>query len=461
MKIIIKIYFFLLFFVIKKKCICERKKLEIVDYNKKSIEGIIKNKIKKFHEKKLLLITNIINITETHRSFINLLNNEGNHIKNIINIHNATNSIIFDKKDSSIYDGLVIILDILNDEIVTKLKVSYLKLFIEKKKHIFFSLNSVVGKNSVHFLNELNISVHGNYSYVNDIFDNIFLKEDTNDEKLQKSFYTSEIIQNTPITNNKHKILFKGTAHSVLLKEKYYLKVLTCTKTCLLYGKNNNIIKKQKQGTELLLISSIQLENNFRLIFSSSSDIFSDFYFDLNEENKNFTYDLIQWNLKKIGVIRYNNFKIHKRTFKENSNFFIKDTIYISIDFYELRNNYWIPFKRDDIQYQLIKINVKSRNFLYNYKCIKNATYYKNIKLPGEHGIYKFQIYYLRKGYNILNLEYFLPVRNLLHYDKNKKVNFKNYPFYFYMYLSLLYFFLFTLILIFDDSDYNNKKKKK
>ncbi|CRG99406.1 dolichyl-diphosphooligosaccharide--protein glycosyltransferase, putative [Plasmodium relictum] len=462
MKEIIKIFFFLtFFFVITKRYLCEKKKLEIVNYNKKSIEGIIKNKIKKYHEKKLLLITDIINITETHKNFLNLLNNEKNHIKNIIIIRNTTDNIIFNRIDSSIYDGLIIILDILNDDVVAQLKINYVKLFIEKKKHIFFSLNSVVGKNSIHFLNELNINVYGNYSYVNDVFDNIFLKENTNNEKLQKSFYTNEIIQNTPIVYNKYKILFKGTAHSVSLKNKYYLEVLTCTKTCLLYGKDNSIIKEKKQGVELLLISSIQLENNFRLIFSSSSEIFSDFYFDLNKENKNFTYDLIQWNFKKSGIIRYNNFKLYKRTFKENSTFFINDYIHMSIDFYELKKNYWAPFKRNDIQYQLIKINVKARNFLDSYRDIQNPTYFKNFKLPSEHGIYKLQIYYLRKGYNILNLEYFLPVRNLLHYDKNKKVNFKNYPFYFYIYLSLVCLFLFTLILLFDNSEHNKEKKKK
>ncbi|CAD51878.1 hypothetical protein PFAG_02441 [Plasmodium falciparum Santa Lucia] len=470
MKIKIKnflfVCFLLFFLILSFRYSCEKKKLQTVDYKKKSITGRIKNKIQKYKEKKLILITDITNINERYSSFLHILNTEGNYISKIINILSPDD---IHKINYCLYDGLIIILDILNDKIVEILKASYLKLFIDKKKHIFFSLNNVIGKNAVHYLNEINISVHGNSSYVNDYFNNIVIKNDDKEKEInikkrnkQKEFFTNQIISNTPITSIKNNILFKGTAHSVLLKEKYFLEVLTCTRTCLLYDKNDQVIKRQKQGTDLLLISAIQLENNSRIVFSSSTEIFSDYFFNIHNANKQFTYELIKWNLKKSGIIRYNNFKFYKdiNQDKSNNTFFINDFVNMSIDLYHLKNNFWIPYKNNNIQIQISKIHIISRTFLNTYKSINNPTYYTNFQLPKEHGIYKLQIYYLNKGYNILNLEYSIPIRTLLHYDKNKKVKFKNYPFYFYIYLSLIYFILFILIILFDNSYLGSNKEQ-
>ncbi|KYO00175.1 putative dolichyl-diphosphooligosaccharide--protein glycosyltransferase [Plasmodium gaboni] len=474
MKIKIKNFLFILFLfffvILSVRYSCEKKKLQTVDYQKKSITGKIKNRIQKYQEKKLILITDIRNINETYSSFLHILNTEGNYISKIINIL-STDDI--HNINYSLYDGLIIILDILNDKVVEILKASYLKLFIEKKKHIFFSLNDVNGKNALQYLNELNISVHGNSSYVNDYFNNIVIKNDDNQKEItikekkkkkkkKKEFFTNQIISNTPITSIKNNILFKGTAHSVLLKEKYFLEVLTCTRSCLLYDKNDQVIKRQKQGTDLLLISAIQLENNSRILFSSSSEIFSDYFFNTHNSNKQFTYELIKWNLKKSGIIRYNNFKFYKNINqdKAHNTFFINDFVNMSIDLYELKNNFWVPYKNNNIQIQMSKIHIISRTFLNTYKSNNNPTYYTNFQLPKEHGIYKLQIYYLNKGYNILNLEYSIPIRTLLHYDKNKKVKFKNYPFYFYIYLSLIYFIIFLLIILFDNGYLSDKKEQ-
>ncbi|SBT70968.1 dolichyl-diphosphooligosaccharide--protein glycosyltransferase, putative [Plasmodium malariae] len=499
-KKIISAYLFLILFsfasIIIKTYVCGKIKLEIVDSDKKSIEGKIKNNVKQFSQKKLLVITNITNLEVTHKSFLSLLSGkEGNYVKKVVHIDKGSTSDrngkaldggdgktvgcvngktkngereLFGKIDHSLYDGLVIILDTLDDDIITKLNIDYVKSFIEKKKHIFLSLNRVNGKIASAFLNELNLNVHGNNSYVYDNFNSILLKRGYFDgkEKVGKAFYSTEIIENTPIIvsilkKRKQCILFKGTAHSVLLKNKYYLNVLTCPKTCVLYDKNDNIMKKRKQGTDLLLVSSIQLENNFRLIFSSSSDIFSDLFFSLNKDNYKFADNLIQWNLKMTGILRYNNFKLYKKGDKEKKDFFVDDYVLISIDLYELNNSYWIPYKENDIQFELIKMEIITRKFFYTNKYINSPTYYKYINLPKEHGVYKLHIYYLRKGYNILNLEYFIPVRSFLHYDKSKKVKLKNYPFYFYIYLSLLCFFIITLIILFDDSRCTSEEAKK
>lgn len=211
MKIKIKnflfVCFLLFFLILSFRYSCEKKKLQTVDYKKKSITGRIKNKIQKYKEKKLILITDITNINERYSSFLHILNTEGNYISKIINILSPDD---IHKINYCLYDGLIIILDILNDKIVEILKASYLKLFIDKKKHIFFSLNNVIGKNAVHYLNEINISVHGNSSYVNDYFNNIVIKNDDKEKEInikkrnkQKEFFTNQIISNTPITSIK------------------------------------------------------------------------------------------------------------------------------------------------------------------------------------------------------------------------------------------------------------------
>lgn len=573
---ILSFILFFFFFVCNKNGLCEKIKLEVVNKNKKTILGDIQNKIKKYEEHKLLVITNINNLEKTHTDFLRLLNDGKSQIKKIVHLEQIVKNEekektekekkekgreeygkigdkkgkqdYFNKTDVHFYDGVFLIINILDDNTVGKLNISFFEQLIEKKKSIFFSVNNVIGKKALSFLNILNISVNGNDSYVYDMFgaassSSLKLPNlSTNLNNVKNIFYTGEIINGTPITDlseRNAKLLFRGTAHSILLKEKYYLEIVTCTNTCLLYenqkkspkkspkkkqnrnsNKNNNdsddnydyddydfkktleqsndhkfdkthkdyknrkdykghnqnsssnlnehtntntytnmnrkIISK-KMGKELLLVSAIQLENNCRFIFSSSSDILSDMFFLLNGENKHFTFDIIQWNLNKKGIIRYNNFKIYKKykndAYFESVPFFINEEVHMSLDLYELQNNYWIPYKTNDIQFEVYKIKIQLRDFLDSYKNKKqNPTYFKNWKLPPKHGIYKIQIYYLKKGYNILHLEYFLTVRNYVHFDKKKKVKMKDYPFYFYIYISLLAFFFFVLFFIFDNS---------
>ncbi|GAW80259.1 dolichyl-diphosphooligosaccharide--protein glycosyltransferase [Plasmodium gonderi] len=494
-------------FIIIRTCGCEKIKLERVSFDKESIKGVIKNKIKKFSESKLVLVTNIQNLLQTHGDFLQILrggeDGRGHQIGKFAQIghrsgssgsrgnsrsgssdssDNSGNSNCMANweecelhpSDQAMFDGLVIILNVLDDNVMEYININYVKGFLEKKKNIFLSVNSVIGKSGMHFLNQLNVNVYGNMSYVIDSFNQSLpnVQKNSHDGRkitigeVEHSFYTSEIIQNTPIFSHHvisnssmfipvhaskiKRILFKGTAHSILLKKKYFLELVTCTKNCLLFDKNDKFRKKYNKGTDLLLVSGIQLENNSRFIFSSSTEIFSNLFFQLNEENKIFSQDIILWNFKKIGIIRYNNFKLHKIENKKEENFFVNDLIHMSIDLYELKNDFWVPFKKDDVQFDVIKLKVNRRNFLNIYKGIDNPTYYKNFQLPTEHGVYKIQIYYLRKGYNILNLNYFLTVRSPLHYEKNKKVHFPFYPFYFYIYMSLFSFFLFILILLFD-----------
>uniref|UniRef100_A0A8C9LMK5 Dolichyl-diphosphooligosaccharide--protein glycosyltransferase 48 kDa subunit n=1 Tax=Piliocolobus tephrosceles TaxID=591936 RepID=A0A8C9LMK5_9PRIM len=429
--------------------LCKEIQLETtVDYNLSSVQGAVKNKIKKYNNHNLLLITNIPYLEKTYKEFLNIFSGEKVSISfktkivyidikdctstsdpsyndnSACQLEHKSDNKVDHELDHVLYDGLIIIVNILDDKFVSKISSTYIDSFVKAKKNIFLSLNNVIGKNATKLLKSLNIYVHGNNNYVDDIFHNNISLIKNKSEELKNTFYTNKIIENTPIIKtysqkNKLNILYKGTAHSVLLKEKYYLEVLKCNKTCLLYNSSHEILNNQKKGLDILLVSSIQLENNLRLVFSSSSVIFSDLFFKINNDNKKIAVDLVHWCLNKSGIIRYNNFKLYKSSDTsemnsfcvtdwdrnintyENTNdkyisevkqkpcFYINDVIYVSIDFYELNYNYWIPYKKKDIQFELIHTNIIYRNFLNRYKNANNPTYYKNFKLPNKHGIYK------------------------------------------------------------------------
>ncbi|GAB65769.1 dolichyl-diphosphooligosaccharide--protein-glycot ransferase putativeputative [Plasmodium cynomolgi strain B] len=363
----------------------------------------------------------------------------------------------------------------------------YVNSFREKKKNVFLSLNNVRGKIGMQFLTQLHVQLYGSGSYVKDPFGMASSRKgvDMPEEKINlgNAFYTGEIIRDTPIVvnpsegNKRKRLLFQGTAHVMMGKTKNILEIVTCTQTCLLCDKNGNVVKKAKQGRDLTLVSSSQWDNNSRFVFSSSSEIFSDLFFHTNGENKKFAQEVVAWNFKKSGIVRYDKFKLYRgggkighaagdlsrgdRSGEDLSRgdrigatpFFANDLIHLSIDLYELKNNFWVPLKRRDIQYELVKMEIHRRDFLNLYKNEDSPTYYKNFDLPNEHGVYKIKIYFRRKGYNVLNLHFFLPVRSSLHYDKNKRVHFSFYPFYTYIYMSLFCFFIFILVILFDDSE--------
>ncbi|CAA9987466.1 dolichyl-diphosphooligosaccharide--protein glycosyltransferase, putative [Plasmodium knowlesi strain H] len=455
---------------------CESIKLERVPFDRESIIGSLPNKIKKYEGSKVVLVSNIPNLSATHGEFLRMLNGEeGHHIGKCVHLGGDGDSDAMLPEDPAIYDGLVIILDVLDDQVVESLTTKYVNSFREKKKNVFLSLNSVNGKSGIQLLTQLHIQVYGGGSYVKDPFGKASQKGvEMPEGRINQgyAFYTGEIIRDTPIVDNpsggkkKKFLLYQGTAHVMMGKTKNILEVVTCTQTCLVYDQNGNVMKKAKQGTNLSLVSSNQWDNNSRCVFSSSSEIFSDIFFHTNGENKKFAQEVVAWNFKKSGIIRYDKFKLYKDGDKKDytagdlfgekligaTPFFPNDFIHLSIDLYELKRNFWVPLKRRDIQYELVKMQIHRRDFLNFYKNAESPTYYKSFHLPKEHGVYKIKIYFRRKGYNVLNLHFFLPVRSPLHYDKNKKVHFEFYPFYTYIYLSLFCFFLFILVIMFDDS---------
>ncbi|EUD68018.1 hypothetical protein C922_01630 [Plasmodium inui San Antonio 1] len=470
---------------------CESIKLERVPFDRQSVRGSLQNRVKKFQGSKLVLVSNLPNVSVTHGEFLHMLDGEeGHHVGKFVRLRSGGDSDALLAEDADIYDGLVIILDALDDQVVESLSASYVNIFREKKKNVFLSLNNVSGRSGMQFLTQLHIQVYGSGSYVKDPFGTASREGvEIPGGRINQGYalYTGEIIRDTSIVvnpsgENKRKVLlFQGTAHVMMGKTKHILSVVTCTQTCLLYDKNGNVMKKAKQGTNLSLVSSSQWDNNSRLVFSSSSDIFSDLFFHTNGENKKLAQEILAWNFKKSGIVRYDKFKLYRGGGKMShaaedlsgghlsggdllggdlsgghriaaTPFFANDLIHLSIDLYELKSNFWVPLKRRDIQYELVKMEVHRRDFLNLYRNADSATYYKSFHLPNEHGVYKIRIYFRRKGYNVLNLHFFLPVRSPLHYDKNKKVHFAFYPFYTYIYLSLFCFFLFILVILFDDS---------
>ncbi|KJP88607.1 hypothetical protein AK88_01687 [Plasmodium fragile] len=477
-KVILPLLILFLLISVQKTFRCESVKLERVPFDRESVRGSLKNKLKKYEGSKLVLVSNLPHLSVTHTEFLRLLDGEGgHHVGKFVRLGGGGGGHVLLPADPAMYDGLVIILDVLDDQVVESLTSKYVNSFRENKKNIFLCLNSVSGKNGIQFLTELHIQVYAGGLYVKDPFGMASGKGVEMPEGKSNlggcAFYTGEIIRDTPIVVNpsgggkKKNLLFQGTAHVMMEKTNNILEIVTCTKTCLLYDKNDHVVKKAKQGTDLSLVSSSQWDNNSRCVFSSSSEIFSDLFFHINGENKKFAKEIVAWNFKQSGIVGYDKFKLYAVGGNMDHTgggdllggdrigatpFVANDLIHLSIDLYELKSNFWVPFKRRDIQYELVKMEIQRRDFLNLYKNADSPTYYTNFHLPNEHGVYKIKIFFRRKGYNILNLHFFLPVRSPLHYDKNKKVQFAFYPFYTYIYLSLLCFFVFILLIMFDDS---------
>lgn len=302
------------------------------------------------------------------------------------------------------------------------MKTDQLMTFLEKGGNIFLVLDSSVSSFMRYFSGQCGVEIAEQNSFVID--HSHFVEGDTDHTVI----YSDEVLDNKIIFSKykkNSKLTFSGIGMKV--KQNNYLNVplLKAESTAYTGLPSHQIIDEPfASGSNILLATAIQGENNGRVTFISSIEMLLNRY---TENNLNFLLDISLWGFKQCGILRARDIIHHKADGSQaeiqlkipeqpdlpetmypapeiapNSLFYrIKDDIIYSVVIEEYLNSKWVPYKANDVQLEFVMLNPYIRTTL---EC-NNGNFSSAFKIPDAYGIYKFHVNYRRTGYTRLSFD--------------------------------------------------------
>ncbi|PIC45446.1 hypothetical protein B9Z55_005462 [Caenorhabditis nigoni] len=162
-------------------------------------------------------------------------------------------------------------------------------------------------------------------------------------------------------------------------------------------------------GSRTLLVGGLQSRNNARIVFSGSTDLFSNAFFSAKTNSVNpavggaasgnaeLASAIAKWVMKESGVLRVKSVNHHKKgeTMPPAEDYFIAEDVVYTIEIEELKNGKWVPFQGKDVQLEFVRVDPFVRATLKNNNGRLSAAF----KLPDVLGVFKFLVDYRRVGY--------------------------------------------------------------
>ncbi|ODV58848.1 dolichyl-diphosphooligosaccharide-protein glycotransferase [Ascoidea rubescens DSM 1968] len=474
--------------------------------------------------KKLLLVHDeSIDLKSDYSVFIGDLAGNSNYQLSYLNVDDLTQLLAFkilNENVQNLYDNLIIFPLQSQKNFNRKVSSSDLINFNNNNGNIFIITNDLSLNTEVRlFLNQLGIYPSPKYYKIFDHF-NYYQQEnqeDNNSEDLHDTLKlsTNEILNNNIVSKiDDELILYKG-ASAIISNNELIVPVLSSSRTAFNFNKKKSIDYDLTSlsedltwslGNQNYLIASFQSLLNSRVSWIGSNLFLSnEFYSNSKDNNRKVVNDLISWTFQnksilKIDYIEYyktNNNSVNKRI--SNDSFKELDEIIYNIAIEEFDGKVWKPYVANDLQLEIIMLDpyyritlkpieldskVLSFNDYSSLDSTSNLTFYsqrfdsnnnnlisrlKNsgiytsnkVRLPDQHGIFKFKINYERKGLTFLKHEHSSIVRNLASEEFSKSWEISNSRVYLTSIFSLLFVWLiFTNLVLYSIKDKFLKTKK-
>lgn len=153
------------------------------------------------------------------------------------------------------------------------------------------------------------------------------------------------------------------------------------------------------KGSRAVIVSGLQTLNNSRIVFSGSSDMFSNTAYNqsiANQQsgNKLFLEELFKWTFKEKRVLDIKEIQ-HSRlndTIKRQ-NYRIKDTLIVKCEVSEWENKRWNSFMTTDMQFEAVMLDPYIRKTLSLSSTTPVSTIYEAlIILPDQYGVFTFKV---------------------------------------------------------------------
>lgn len=254
-------------------------------------------------------------------------------------------------------------------------------------------------------------------------------------------------------------VLFRGIGSQVRDHALNYqlLKAPSTSYSSKIAGTN----RKPKAGRISTLVSGLQARNYARVIVSGSLDLFSNAFFSSpvkkivdgkvttvaqKSGNEEFVKILSTWVFQEKGALLARDIRhVLHGTNHTPDMYTIKDEVDFSVIIEEFNGKTWVPYKADDVQVEVRRIDPYIRQFL---KHDGKGKFFTTFKLPDVIGVYTFKVDYQRAAYAGLSTFVRTPVRPFWHnqYERFIPAAFPYYAGAFSMIVGLV---LFSLVFLF------------
>ncbi|KAJ3190431.1 hypothetical protein HDU85_000727 [Gaertneriomyces sp. JEL0708] len=264
-------------------------------------------------------------------------------------------------------------------------------------------------------------------------------------------------------------VAFRGVAHRLTGKNPLIQPVLTGNPTTYGYelGDTAPIGGNPILGTSVVLVSALQARNNARIVFTGSRDMFSNRLIkemaDAHNSaaNMHFITALSKWVFKETGVLKVESRKHHRVNETEQHGIYrIKDEMVYEIDVSEWRENAWVPFIADDLQFEAVMLDPYIRTTFKRTEGSSTTAqrYVAQFQLPDKYGVFTFKVDYKRHGFTWLSEADTVQVRPFRH-DQYPRFLSAAWPYYANVFSLLVAFTVFSTVFLWNKDSRRAKVK--
>lgn len=213
-----------------------------------------------------------------------------------------------------------------------------------------------------------------------------------------------------PKNTEKKELVVGKSATAVLNANEYIVPVLQADRVsrCV---KDDQVWSIGPQG---FLVVGFQNAVNARALWFGSVEAFLDSNY---ENNKEFLIETTKWVFNEKAVIKTTNVA-HQHvdgTTYEQRPYKVTDLVSYEIALSEWNGEQWIPFERDDVQFELRQIDPYYRITMKALKSTADSVIYttEEFKLPDRHGMFTFLTDYKRPGLSYIHESDVRAIRHL------------------------------------------------
>lgn len=269
------------------------------------------------------------------------------------------------------------------------------------------------------FLNELDIAVSPRGYKAVDHFhydqDEAPLKHDVLSIE-GKEFFQSNVIA-------PKKVLYRGGAAYLGNTNPHVVPLVHASKTAYAYDVSDDglaLTTPWASGTQLYLVAGFQGNNNARVAWSGSAEMFSDKFF-ANSGNREVAEDVSKWAFQEKNVLKVESAKhwsvnetAEWSTTSGHALYHVNQMVGYSVAISEWTGSAWGPYITDDVQMEFVMLDPYYRlTFGKPVEVTETAAVYAvEFKVPDQHGIFTFKTDYERPGLSFLKDHQTVTVRH-------------------------------------------------
>ena len=270
------------------------------------------------------------------------------------------------------------------------------------------------------FLNELDIAISPRGYKAVDHFN--YDKEQgplTHDVlSIEGEFSTPKVV-----AGNK-KVLYKGGAAYLGNSNAHVVPILHGSSTGYAYDISDDgltLTTPWASGTQMYLIAGFQGNNNARVGWVGSSDMFSNKFFEASADNREVAQEVSKWVFQEKGVLKIEYAK-HEgvnetqewSTTSGHALYHVNQLLSYSASVSEWTGEAWVPFVTDDLQMEFVMLDPYYRLTFGEpvAKTETGAVYEVEFKAPDQYGIFTFKLDYERPGFTFLRDHQVVTVRH-------------------------------------------------